>query len=201
MSGYGLISVAGLIGVGKTTLARQLACRLEAHLLEEPYDRNPHIEQQYAGQADAALASQIFFLKSRVEQLRVGETSRYPTVVTDYVYQKDRIFARLCLTQQQYDEYEQLAGTLDGLITAPSRVVYLQDTLENCLERIKRRGRAFEKGISATFLGQLSEAYEQMFESWSQCPVVRVDCAEHDVRNEATVDWVVEQMALTVHSS
>jgi deoxyadenosine/deoxycytidine kinase len=204
MQELGLIAIAGIVGVGKTTLARNLAKALSAHLIEELYDRNPFLARQYAGDSQAALASQLFFLLSRIDQLHPAKLADYPTAVADYIYQKDRLFARLNLNQQQFVLYEQIADALTRKRVLPNIVIYLHDSVENCLARIANRGRDFEQNIDPGWLGRLSEAYDLLFENWEQeCEkkvgdahpkFIRIDCAQHDIRDKDVLDALIVRL-------
>ena len=129
MHRLGLIAVAGIVGVGKTTLARQLAQALFAHLIEEPYDRNPFLARQYGGDRRASFASQVYFLLSRIDQLHPANLAAYPTAVADYIYEKDRLFARVNLDDTQFALYEQLTAALWQPTSSPRGVIYLQDSI------------------------------------------------------------------------
>lgn len=183
----GLIAVSGIIGVGKTTLARQLAQQLDAELVCEEYDANPFLPRQLSGDHRAALPSELFFLLSRARQLDREQIDVSRQVVADYVFDKNRLFARMNLTDAEMPIYDNLERTVCSYIAQPSLVLYLHDSVENCLSRIEARARYYEQRISAPWLEQLSDAYERLLESWTTCPVHRVDCGRLDVREAASV--------------
>lgn len=185
MSNLGLIAVSGIIGVGKTTLAGHLSRILNAPLICEEYGRNPFLPRQLAGDRKAALASEVFFLMSRASQLARDTIHARPTVVCDYIFNKNRIFARMNLNEYQMSIYDELERQVEALIARPDLVVHLYDTTENCLQRIHRRDRDFERSITKPWLDRLQGAYEDLFRNWSSCPVLRIDCRDYDVRNES----------------
>ncbi len=190
----GLISIAGIIGVGKTTLAEKLARILSAHLIREEYDKNPFLARQFAGEKDVALPSELFFLMSRACQLAVEAISPVDTAVCDYIFQKNRIYARLFLDSHQFDLYDEVERTVQPNIAVPQTVIYLCDTVENCLDRIALRGRDFESVITAEWLDRLSGAYDKLFENWSACRVLRIDCSQCDLRQNKTVKVIADRL-------
>lgn len=205
MQELGLIAIAGIVGVGKTTLARNLAEALSAHLIEEPYDRNPFLARQYAGDTQATLASQLFFLLSRIDQLHPAKLADYPIAVADYIYQKDKLFAKLNLSQQQFDLYEQTAEALSRQRVVPNIVIYLHDSVENCLARIASRGRVFEQNMDPGWLDRLSKAYDVLFENWEQNfkenmsdthhpTIIRIDCTQLDIRDTDVLDSLLVRL-------
>lgn len=194
MSNLGLVAVSGIIGVGKTTLAGQLSRILNAPLICEEYGRNPFLPRQLTGDREAALASEVFFLMSRASQLYRDTIHASPTVVCDYLFNKNRIFARMNLNEYQMGIYDELERQVEALIARPDLVVYLYDTTENCFQRILRRGRDFERSLTKSWLDRLGRAYEDLFRNWSSCPVLRIDCRDYDVRNEIDVRNLLGQM-------
>jgi 2-amino-4-hydroxy-6-hydroxymethyldihydropteridine diphosphokinase len=169
-----LVSVAGLIGVGKTTLVRALADVLEADVLLEPYDTNPFLPKVYAGRRELALDSQLYFLVNRAEQLDPQALPPDRVFLTDYVFEKELIYARRLLDAEQLRLYERIHQPFAQQAAAPVAVVFLQDTPQNCLERIRRRNRSYEQGITIDFLESLDGSYSQLFADWTVCPVIRV---------------------------
>ncbi len=194
MSNLGLVAVSGIIGVGKTTLAGHLSRILNAPLICEEYGRNPFLPRQLAGDREAALASELFFLISRARQLSRAAIHAVPTVVCDYLFNKNRIFAQMNLTEWQMELFTELERQVVSQIACPDLVVYLHDNTENCLQRIHRRGRDFELSITKSWLDRLEQAYEDLFRNWSSCPVLRIDCRDYDVRNENEARNILGQM-------
>jgi deoxyguanosine kinase len=194
MTKRGLIAIAGIVGVGKTTLAENLASELTAELILEEYDQNPFLADQVSGKPEAALPSELFFLFSRVRQLRRDRIEKIPVVVCDYVFHKNRIFAQMNLDRREYATYRRLEQAIESYITPPNVVLYLYDDIEMCLDRIARRGREFEKTFSADFLQRLHEGYELLFCDWQQCPVIRIDAGPYDFRRRPDVRQILSQL-------
>ncbi len=189
-----LIAVSGLIGVGKTTLANQLATLLSGRMIHEEYFNNPFLARQFQGDREAALPSELYFLLSRARQLDRTNLQGSPIAVCDYIFQKNRIFAGLCLDSEQFAIYDRVERSILPYLTRPSIVIYLNDHIENCLQRIAGRGRDYERTISAEWLERLHRKYETMFEYWSDCPLIRIECNEFDFRQKADVLNVLERI-------
>ena len=194
-SAAAVIAIAGVIGVGKTSLGRQLAALCHGELIREPYHDNPFLPRQLAGEQAAALASELYFLLARAGQLdqRLMAKKSWP-VICDYIFQKNRLFAAMCLTSEQFATYDSLETTIAPSIAAPDAVIYLHNTTACCLEHIHARGRAFENPITAAFLDKLSDAYEQLFSTWTACAVLRIDAADYDLRTPAAARDILSQL-------
>lgn len=173
-----LISIAGNIGVGKTTLATKLADRLASDLLLEPYDENPFMPDVYAGKKELALDSQLYFLTCRAEQLNPNTLEAGRICISDYVFDKELIYARRLLDTQQLTLYEEIYPPFAAKVAEPVLVVYLRDPAENCLERIHSRNRPYEQQIELPFLRGLDGDYERLFEQWKNCPVIRISTSQ-----------------------
>jgi len=195
------IAIEGCIGVGKTTLSNALSNRLNASLLLETFEANPFLADFYKDIAAYAFKTQIFFLLSRYKQQH-GLDQRdlfKQAVVADYFIAKDRIFAQLTLSDRELALYEQLYQTLCPHIHVPDLIIYLRAPLDVILERIKSRGREFEKNIDPDYLKNLTHAYDQFFASFSSCPVLTIETEELDFPNrEQDVTYVVDMMSETL---
>jgi deoxyadenosine/deoxycytidine kinase len=194
MARRGLIAIAGIVGVGKTTLAENLAAALQAELVLEEYDQNPFLADEVQGKREAGLPTELFFLFSRVRQLHRDRIASEANVVCDYVFRKNRIFAEMYLDAEEYAVYRRLEELVELYMAPANVVIYLQGELEICLDRIARRGRSFEKAISVEFLKQLHEAYERLFDDWQQCPVIRIDASQYDFRQEQDVRQILSRL-------
>ena len=173
-----LVSVAGNIGVGKTTLARTLAARFGCELFLEPYDTNPFLPEVYAGRKELALDSQLYFLTSRARQLATDSLAEGELCISDYVFNKETIYARRLLDARQLALYEEIYPTFASKVAAPVLVIYMRDPAAKCLERIRNRNRPYEQKIELAFLQRLDDDYERLFADWKVCPAIRISTSQ-----------------------
>jgi deoxyadenosine/deoxycytidine kinase len=177
---YRYVVIEGPIGAGKTSLSRRLAERAGAHmLLEQPQD-NPFLERFYRDSARYALPTQMFFLFQRVQQLtELKQLDLFQSaIVSDFLLEKDRLFARLTLADDELRLYEQMHEQLKPGTASPDLVIYLQARPETLVERVARRGNPIESGISETYLRALADSYTRFFHEYDAAPVLIVN-TEH----------------------
>jgi 2-amino-4-hydroxy-6-hydroxymethyldihydropteridine diphosphokinase len=189
-----LISIAGLIGVGKTTLAKKISQVFDSRLLLEPYDTNPFMPDVYAGKKELALDSQLYFLTHRVEQLGHNTLAPGRIAVSDYIFDKELIYARRLLDTQQLTLYEKIYPSLSSQVSPPVLVIYMTDLPQTCLERIQKRNRLYEQKIQLKFLQALNSDYQKLFSDWRTCPVIRVSTSELDYTKDADVNHLTNQI-------
>jgi deoxyadenosine/deoxycytidine kinase len=177
------VAVEGVIGVGKTTLARRLARSLDAALLLEVVEENPFLARFYDDPEAYSFQTQIFFLLSRYrQQLELSQRDLFAgSVVADYLFAKDQIFATINLSEEELALYRTIVPLLEARLAKPELVVYLQATVDVLLDRIKRRGRPFEREISREYLETLSEAYNHFFFHYEDTPLLIVNTNEMDL--------------------
>ncbi len=179
------IAVEGPIGVGKTALAELLARRLQARLVLEGVGENPFLEKFYRDMRGYAFQTQLFFLLSRYRQLREtfqtqmvvvgGALVPGQVVVSDYLFEKDRIFATLNLTDDELSLYYRVYDLVKQDVPQPDMVIYLQARVDILLARIKQRGRKFEENIDPEYLKNLSNFYNSFFLHYEAAPVLIVN--------------------------
>jgi deoxyguanosine kinase len=176
------IVVEGPIGVGKTSLARRLCESLGAQPVLEQSASNPFLERFYKNPRAGALSTQLFFLLQRAQQLgALSQADLFATVrVADYLLEKDRLFARVTLDDDEFALYEQLYSKLDIHPPSPDLVVYLQAPVDVLLERIARRGVDYEQYIDREYLERLNEAYARFFHEFASAPLLIVNAASID---------------------
>jgi 2-amino-4-hydroxy-6-hydroxymethyldihydropteridine diphosphokinase len=189
-----LVSIAGIIGVGKTTLAKKLSTRLGCPMLPEPYATNPFLPDVYAGKKELALDSQLYFLTERVGQLNNSALEKGQTYISDYVFDKEPIYSRQTLTPEQLTLYNKIYQSSNSKVASPVLVVYLLDSPGNCLERIHKRNLPYEQTIELQYLENLEAEYKQLFSNWGTCPVIRIQTSELDYTKDDIVDDLAEQI-------
>jgi deoxyadenosine/deoxycytidine kinase len=187
------IAVEGPIGVGKTSLVALLAKRFSGTQVLEDVP-NPFLADFYAGKKGAAFQTQIYFLLSRYrQQQEIAQIDLFRNLVlSDYTFAKDRIFANLTLSDAELGTYSKLYDTLSPGVPRPDLVIHLTASVETCLVRIKKRGRAYEKAISADYLKNLVEAYNYFFYHYRETPLLVVETNDIDFveRKEDLADLI-----------
>jgi len=184
-----LVSIAGNIGAGKTTLAKKLAAKLASGVLFEAYDTNPFLPEVYAGRKELALDSELYFLMSRARQLGPDVLEQGRVCVSDYVFDRNLLFARRLLDAQQFALYEDIHYLVAAKVASPTLVINMCDSPQNCLQRIHSRNRPYEQQIKLSFLDMLSSDYERLFGDWKVCPIIRAPKAE-----DADVERLADQI-------
>jgi len=180
------IAIEGPIGVGKSSLAGLLARELGGRTLIEEVDENPFLPRFYDDIKKHAFQTQLFFLLSRYQQQKeMFQQELFNTsVISDYLFAKDRIFAYLNLDENELGLYEQVYRLLDTRIPKPDLVIYLQASTEVLLERIGIRNKDYEKNVRQEYLGKLNEAYNRYFFYYSDTPLLVVNTTEIDFVNK-----------------
>lgn len=182
-----LISIAGVVGVGKTTLARGLAVMLDGHLIEENYDSNPYLAKVYDGLEKYALKSELYFLNDSVSQLNNEKLQHEKIYVNDYIFEKAFVYANRWLSELDMEKYKTEFVKLQPKVTKASIVIHMKDDLNRCLERIKVRKRPYEQKIGLNFLENLQADYDKLLQDWANCPVITLDCKNFNAKDANSV--------------
>jgi deoxyadenosine/deoxycytidine kinase len=177
MAQHPYVAIEGVIGVGKTTLARMLSQDLGATPLLEVFEENPFLSDFYSDRARYAFQTQIFFLLSRYRQQHqaIPEALARGPLLSDYTFAKVSLFAHLNLAGDELIVYEKLHGALAEKIPTPDLVVYLRADLDVLMARIASRDRPYERGMDRGYIESLRLAYEGFFAAYSQAPVLMID--------------------------
>lgn len=171
------IVVEGPIGVGKTSLTLRLANHLYAQTLLEKPEENPFLARFYQDPPRYALATQLFFLFQRSNEVRdLAQLDLFnrPTVA-DYLFEKDALFARLTLSDEEYKLYQSIYQTLALQAPTPDLVIYLQASTPALIERVQRRGHRYERSITDEYLSDLARSYGDFFYHYNAAPLLVVN--------------------------
>lgn len=191
------IAVEGVIGAGKTALAKKLKAKLDARLILEQFETNPFLEKFYNDRRRYAFQTQMFFLINRFKQQEeLSQEDLFSSyIVSDYIFEKDRIFAYLNLTGDELKLYESLYPLLARSLRKPDLVVFLQSSIDRLMFNIKKRGRAIEKNLTRSYIEELSEAYNHFFFRYNSTPLLIVNSTEIDfVNNENDFEELFRQI-------
>ena len=179
------IAIEGVIGAGKTSLAKKLKDKLDARLVLEQFETNPFLEKFYNDRKRFAFQTQMFFLVNRFKQQQelLQENLFSEFIVCDYIFDKDRVFAYLNLEGEELKLYENIFPLLARNLRKPDLVVFLQSGVERLMYNIKQRSRKVEKNITKTYIDELSEAYTHFFFRYNKTPLLIVNSTELDFVN------------------
>lgn len=192
------IAIEGVIGVGKTTLAHLLQSSFNAHLLLEIFEENPFLSDFYGDRARYAFQTQIFFLLSRYHQQRKGVRESLeinPWLLSDYTFEKDRLFAEVNLRGDELEMYFKVHEALAEKITKPDLVVYLQADTDVLMHRIAQRDRSYERQIEVDYINTLNQTYELHFANYPARSCLTINSNNLDyVRNPEDLENVHQRI-------
>jgi deoxyguanosine kinase len=187
------IAIEGVIGVGKTTLVRLLKPMLHAEALLEVFEENPFLARFYQDRERYAFQTQTFFLLSRYQQQHeaIPAALARSNLISDYTFDKNKIFARLTLTGDELEMYERVQDTLGTRIPTPDLVVYLRANVENLMSRIAIRDRSYERTMERDYIASLARAYDSFYSLHSGARVLLIETDELDyVHNSKDLETV-----------
>lgn len=181
------LAIEGVIGVGKTSLARRLARTVECRLVLERHEENPFLADFYRDPARYSFQTQLFFLLSRFQQMQEFRQQDVfqPLTISDYIFAKDKIFAYVNLEERELQLYERLYPTLERDVPKPDLVIYLQSSVDRLMQNIRRRGRNYEKNITEEYLKTLNEAYNHFFFHYHESPLLVINAVRLDFVHRA----------------
>lgn len=191
------IAIEGVIGAGKTSLAKRIGERLNAKFIYEQFDNNPFLEKFYIERKRFAFQTQMFFLINRFKQHQeLNQEDLFSEhIVCDYIFEKDRIFAYLNLSKDELNLYESIYPLLARSLRKPDLVIFLQSNTDRLLYNIKKRARKIERGITRSYLEELSEAYNHYFFRYNSTPLLIVNSSDIDfVNSENDFDELFKQI-------
>ena len=184
------IAIEGPIGIGKTTLAKRLAESFNYETLLEDAEENPFLERFYQDRRSNALPTQLYFLFQRMrklQDLRQGDMFQ-PVRVSDFLIEKDPLFARITIDENEYNLYQTVYDKIIEDLPKPDLVIYLQAPTDTLYERVQMRGNAIERPIEQSYLQQLNDAYTQFFYHYDDRPLLIVNTEVINLA-QGTVDY------------
>ena len=191
------IVVEGPIGSGKTTLARQLADKYSVNLLLENAEANPFLPRFYQDSPRYALPTQLFFLFQRANQISdlIQRDMFAKATIADFFLEKDPIFARLNLDDEEYALYRQIYQHLQLKTSAPDLVIYLQTPIDALAERIEQRNVYYEQGIPREYVARLADAYSEFFHGYDASPLLIVNNEKLNIAEDnASLDLLIKRI-------
>lgn len=191
------IAVEGVIGAGKTSLAKLLAERRQARLVLEEFEDNPFLPKFYEDRDRYAFQTQLAFLASRFKQQQHMTTQDlfHRFTISDYIFEKDRIFARLNLKEDELALYDTIFNIMTGIAIQPNLIVFIQSSVDRLMENISKRGREYEQHITGDYLRDLNNAYNHFFYHFNKTPVIFINTTEIDfVNNPEHLAYIEEQI-------
>jgi deoxyadenosine/deoxycytidine kinase len=189
------IAIEGTIGVGKTSLAGILGDRLEAKLILEEFEENPFLVEFYKDSDRFAFQTQLFFLLSRYrQQQQLQQTDLFTkTLISDYMFVKDRLFAALNLDDKEMSLYNTVARILEKNVASPDMVIFLQSDTDRLMQNIKLRGREYEKLIDWKYIDSLNQMYNEYFFRYDDSPLLIINTNDIDfVNNKDDLEEIIE---------
>ena len=196
------IAIEGVIGAGKTSLAKKISDKLKAKMIYESFEDNPFLDKFYTDPERYAFHTQMHFLLSRYKQLLQlrQEDLFYENIIADYIFEKDKIFAYLNLKDDELDLYEKIVTLIERQLRVPDLVIYLQSTVERLMMNIKHRDREYEREMQKSYIKDLNEAYNYFFFRYRATKVLIVNAAEIDfVNNEQDFEALVNEILKPEH--
>ena len=197
MNTYEFIAIEGVIGAGKTSLANLLAKERNAKLVLEEFKDNPFLDKFYIDRERYAFQTQLTFLASRFQQQQniYLKDLFHSSVISDYIFDKDRIFARINLNGDELALYDKIFQIMSFKAPKPDLVIYLQSSLDRLLHNIHKRGRSYEKDMDPDYLNELNEAYNHFFHHYNRSQLVIINASEIDfVTNSDHLDYIVRNI-------
>ena len=194
---YDFIAIEGVIGAGKTSLASLLAERQNARLVLEEFEDNPFLPKFYEDRERYAFQTQLAFLSSRFKQQQnmMSQDLFHQLTISDYIFDKDRIFARLNLDPDEMALYDNIFSIMTGIAAQPDLIIYIQSSVERLMDNIENRGREYERHITPEYLKELNDASNHFFHHYNRAPLIILNATEVDfVNNVEHLDYIEQQI-------
>ncbi len=176
-----IIAIAGNIGAGKSTLTKHLSEKWHFHSVLEPETKNPFLEDFYKDPKKWAFHSQLFFLTERARMQKIAEENAQYLLLDRTIYEDAEVFARIVLSRKEYEIYKRAYELIVETLTPPNFVVYLKASVPTLMERIRERGRKYEKNIHRSYIKKLNEQYDRWMREFEIAPVIQIDTDKYEL--------------------
>jgi len=192
---FDFIAIEGVIGAGKTSLATLLAEQRKARLVLEEYEDNPFLPKFYEDRNRYAFQTQLAFLASRFKQQQnmMAQDLFHDLTISDYIFDKDRIFARLNLGEDELALYDTIFNIMSGLTVQPNLIVFIQSSVDRLIQNINLRGRTYDQHITPDYLRELDNAYNHFFYHYNRTPVMFINTTNIDFVNNTDYLAYIEE--------
>lgn len=205
---YNFIAIEGNIGAGKTTLSQMIAQDFGCRLVLEQFAENPFLPFFYDNPERYAFPVELFFMTERHKQLQeeLAQQSMFQqSVIADYYFVKTLLFAKNNLNEEEYRLFQQLFHILNAASPKPALLVYLHRSVPDLLENIQKRGRTFEKDITAAYLTQIQQAYFDFFKTENNLPILILNIEKTDFQNNKNhykqiLDHLLKPYSIGIHT-
>ena len=188
------IAIEGAIGVGKTTLAKNISNTMKCQTLFEDFSDNPFLQNFYDHNQSNSFSTQLYFLLKRIDQLALLDTSR-DMLVSDFYFGKDELFAKLNLSDIEYDMYTKIKSKLEFSPPVPDLIIYLQASTDILLDRIKKRGLIIEKNIKKKYIDSVNELYMKHFHEYKESPVLIINTSNVNINNIDDYNLLIHEIS------
>ena len=192
------IAIEGAIGVGKTTLAKNISNTMKCQTLFEDFSDNPFLQNFYDSNQTNSFSTQLYFLLKRIDQLALINTSS-DMLVSDFYFGKDELFAKLNLSDNEYEMYKKIKSKLEFSPPVPDLIIYLQASTDILLDRIKKRGLLIEKNIKKKYIDSVNELYMKHFHEYKESPVLIINTSNVNINNIDDYNLLIHEISSDIN--
>ena len=192
------IAIEGAIGVGKTTLAKNISNTMKCQTLFEDFSDNPFLQNLYDNNQANSFSTQLYFLLKRIDQLNLLNTAT-EMLVSDFYFGKDELFAKLNLSDIEYEMYGEIKSKLEFSPPIPDLIIYLQASTDILLERIKKRGLIVEKNIKKKYIDSVNELYMKHFHEYKESPVLIINTSNVNINNIDDYNLLIHEISSDIN--
>ena len=194
MIGSKYIAIEGAIGVGKTTLAKTISNTMKCQTLFEDYTDNPFLKKFYDSNQANSFSTQLYFLLKRIEQSeKINRTE--DMMISDFYFGKDELFAKLNLSEFEFDMYVDIRNKLSFTPPTPDLIIYLQASTDILIERIRKRGLDIEKNIKRKYIESVNDLYMKHFHEYTSSPVLIINTSNVNINDQNDYQLLIEQIS------